>query len=191
MFARSAVTEQVWSASKLSSSCSSCSIRPAGWADDWTQAWRDISLIKNAAQPNRCGAAGRSVTPKTWEGVHGCNHPLWYCLEYGGEGGVNISGIGPHGPSLAEYQASKWLHMEERRVLGENTLTEDSAYSQEEITERGFEERGYNNRLSKPLYKTVWVLAWALQTSSLFSVKLQRGVNNAWLCNRRKTFQSL
>lgn len=72
----------------------------------------------------------------------------------GGEKGVNISGIGPHGPSLAEYQASKWLHMEERRVLEENALAGDSAYSPEEIIRRGFEERGYNNRLSKPLYKT-------------------------------------
>lgn len=73
----------------------------------------------------------------------------------GGEKGVNISGIGPHGPSLAEYQASKWLHMEERRVLEENALAGDSAYSPEEIIRRGFEERGYNNRLSKPLYKTL------------------------------------
>lgn len=68
----------------------------------------------------------------------------------GGEKGVNISGIGPHGPSLAEYQTSKWLHMEESRVFKKNALAGDSAYSPEMIR-RGFEERGYNNRLSKPL----------------------------------------
>lgn len=74
--------------------------------------------------------------------------PVW---KMGGEKGVNISGIGPHGPSLAEYQASKWLHMEERRVLEKNTSAGDSAYSPEEIIRRGFEGQGYNNRLSKPL----------------------------------------
>lgn len=58
----------------------------------------------------------------------------------GGEKGVNISGIGPHGPLLAEYQASKWLHMEERRVLEENALAGDSAYSPKAIIRRGFEE---------------------------------------------------
>lgn len=73
----------------------------------------------------------------------------------GGEKGVDISGIGPHGPSLAEYQASKWLHMEKRRVLEKNGLAGDSAYSPEEIIRRGFEEQGYNNRQSKPLYKTL------------------------------------
>lgn len=30
---------------------------------------------------------------------------------------VNIIGIGPHGASFAEYQASKWLHMEGWRKM--------------------------------------------------------------------------
>lgn len=33
------------------------------------------------------------------------------------EGGVNIIGIGPHGPSFAEYQVLKWLHMEGWRKM--------------------------------------------------------------------------
>lgn len=74
----------------------------------------------------------------------------------GGKKGVNISGIGPHGSLLVEYQASKWLHMEESRVLEKNALAGDSAYSPEGIIRREFEERGYNNRLSKPLYKALY-----------------------------------
>lgn len=52
----------------------------------------------------------------------------------------------------------------------------------------GFEEGGYNNRLSKPLYKTVWELTGALQTSTLVSVKLQSGASNVWLSDRWKRF---
>lgn len=40
-------------------------------------------------------------------------------------------------------------------VLEENALAGDSAYSPAEIIRIGFEERGYNNRLSKPLHKTL------------------------------------
>lgn len=73
---------------------------------------------KNAAQPSSGRVAGRTVRPKTQEGFNRCHHALRYRLENGGEGvRVNIIGIGPHGPSFAEYQASKWLHMEGWRKM--------------------------------------------------------------------------
>lgn len=65
---------------------------------------------------------------------------IWKMGGLGGLG-VNIIGIGPHEPLLAEYQASKWLHMEEWRVLEENALTEDSAFSCEEIMVWGIKNR--------------------------------------------------
>lgn len=100
------MTEQVpISASKLTSSRSSCSIRPI--TEPMIEARRSemLCLIEMQLSPAPVEQQEDLSDPKherDFVDVVILCDTVW---KMGGEKGVNISGIGPHGPSLAEFQA--------------------------------------------------------------------------------------